>query len=192
MTQYAAIVTSRSNEHRRVLAALENVDARSIVFGVLRQELDSYIRVLYLLSVDTEERIHLLKQSLEGKKWTHLNKRSRITDRDMVEHSNRLDGWSRNVYEFGCAFIHLSTFHKEGDHILYADESEAEVEKVRNHIMFYHDVEIEIPIRLQQILEIAPQIFGKITDNLEGDLKALIKGGHGSDWADWTDLDSID
>ena len=107
----------------------------------------------------------------------------------MVEHSNKLDGWSRNVYEFGCAFIHLSNFHNQGEHFLFTQENNSEATKVKEYIKYYHNYEIDVPIRLTQIVELAPQIFDKVSSNLIDYLTALEKGYQGSDWTDWPELD---
>ena len=34
-----------------------------------------------------------------------------ITDKEMVELAQELQGWTESVYKFGCAFIHLSGLH---------------------------------------------------------------------------------
>ena len=40
--------------------------------------------------------------------WQRENGRGRVTDREMVDLANRLQGWTASVYEFGRGFIHLS------------------------------------------------------------------------------------
>lgn len=78
--------------------------------SVLRQELDSMVRVIFLLSQTLEERNHLMNQTLSGQKWK-LRNNATVTDRQMVDLADTLNGWTKSVYKFGCAFIHLSAFH---------------------------------------------------------------------------------
>jgi hypothetical protein len=85
--------------------------------AVLRQELDSMIRVIYLLSQsDIAFRDELIQASVEGKQWVAKGTKHRVTDKEMVELANELHGWTESVYRFGCAFIHLSslTFVQSG------------------------------------------------------------------------------
>lgn len=89
-----------------------------ILFGncisILRQELDSFVRVIYLGQIsDFNERERLMSQTLSGEKWilTSNNKLKQITEKDMVDKANELKGYVHYVYKFGCGFIHLSDFH---------------------------------------------------------------------------------
>ena len=85
------------------------------MMSILRQELDSLIRVLYLLSItDIDERERLMSCTLSGERWkitTNNGKKAIVTDAVMVEASQNFEGWAKSVYKFGCAFIHLSNFH---------------------------------------------------------------------------------
>ncbi len=86
--------------------------------AILRQEVDSMIRVIYLLSItDLSERQRLIEASVSGNPWTIKGKKAQITDREMAELSGRLHGWVASVYKFGCAFIHLSSFHDYNERI---------------------------------------------------------------------------
>lgn len=87
----------------------------SPAFSLLRQELDSMIRVIYLLAVkDPHERSRLIKATLRGERWKVQTARGKfrdVTDREMVDLAQGLQGWTQSVYRFGCAFVHLSDFH---------------------------------------------------------------------------------
>jgi hypothetical protein len=77
--------------------------------AVLRQELDSMVRCIFLLSVsDRHYRNRLIADAVNGRQWRAQDGKGKLTDRDMVELSSKLHGWTRNVYAFGCGFIHLS------------------------------------------------------------------------------------
>jgi hypothetical protein len=112
-------IRNRSNEHRQAVHLLSYAELPSQIVSILRQELDSMVRVVYLLTIpDMILRDELIKASVEGNQWeltTTKGKKRRVTDKEMVELANHLQGWTRSVYRFGCAFIHLSNFHDYQD-----------------------------------------------------------------------------
>jgi hypothetical protein len=60
----------------------------SPAFSILRQELDSMVRVIYLLQQNVVERVRLISLTLDGDKWqveTNNGKMRHVTDRDMVD-----------------------------------------------------------------------------------------------------------
>jgi hypothetical protein len=103
-------VRARSAENRQAMAAVRNLPGQMV--SILRQELDSMIRVIFLLSQsDRQYRSFLIENSVAGKGWRQQNSRQLVTDREMVELADALHGWTRSIYDFGCAFIHLSNLH---------------------------------------------------------------------------------
>lgn len=90
-------VRSRSREHRQAMNLLASARLAGQMVAVLRQELDSMVRVIYLLDKDIARRTQLIDESVSGKKW------SRVTDKEMVDLSQNLQGWTRSVYKFGCS-----------------------------------------------------------------------------------------
>ena len=89
------MIRNRSDENRRAMdcfSAPHNV--LSPAFSILRQELDSMIRVIYLLQIDNlAERRRLIKSTLLGERWkvpTSKGKFRDVTDREMVDLSQRL------------------------------------------------------------------------------------------------------
>ena len=104
-------VRERSQENRQAMSLLHGAALLGQAVGVLRQELDSMVRVIYLLSVtDRVRRAQLITAAASGKSWKGA-KSGRVTDREMVELAQELHGWTGSVYRFGCAFIHLSSYH---------------------------------------------------------------------------------
>src|SRR5438094_8355770 len=99
-------IRARSTEHREAIHLLHGRRLFSQVLAILRQELDSMVRVIYLLSIaDKPYRQQLIDASANGEKWTAKGKKACITDREMVELAQSLHGWTRSVYKFGCAFL---------------------------------------------------------------------------------------
>lgn len=170
-------VRTRSEEHRRAVWLLYAERLPSPIVSILRQELDSMVRVIYLLSVpDADYREELLKASVEGRQWTEKGGKKRITDREMVNLATKLQGWTESVYRFGCAFIHLSSFHdyKERDpmHMISADEKQA----ILKHMRHYHGGPIEPDPKFDDLIPYLPQVFEKISSNLEHYVRDLENG----------------
>jgi hypothetical protein len=149
----------------------------SVMASILRQELDSMVRVIYLLSIQSlDERNRLVAETLKGEVWTVITsngKSKKITDREMVDAANQLHGWALSVYKFGCAFIHLSNFHAYSDsnpfEMLCADEQSY----IINHLRHYHGGPSSDNPTFDELTEYFPRVFEKITGNLEFYLKDL-------------------
>ncbi len=109
--KYCQIIRNRSEENEKSVELLYPSEHYGQVMSILRQELDSMVRCIYLLNfADLEIRELLITQTLEGERWRYPNRKI-ITDKEMVAIANGLQGWTNSVYKFGCAFIHLSNFH---------------------------------------------------------------------------------
>lgn len=97
--RFCEIIRKRSKEHSEAIRRVH--DLPGMMVSILRQELDSMVRAIYLLNIDDiVERNRLITQTLNGEKWTVLTvngKNKTVTDRDMVELSNTLQGWTLSV-----------------------------------------------------------------------------------------------
>jgi hypothetical protein len=170
-------VRSRSNDHRNSIRLLYPARISSQIVSILRQELDSMIRVIYLLSIsDMIYRDELIKASVEGRVWTEKSGNRRITDRDMVDLATKLQGWTESVYRFGCAFIHLSGFHDYQERDLMDMVSHDEKMAVLEHMMYYHGGPLEPDPKFDDLIPYLPQVFEKIASNLECYVKDLEAG----------------
>lgn len=93
------MIRARSEENRRAMHCFLNPHGvLSPAFSILRQELDSMIRVIYLLQLaHLAERSRLIKSTLQGEKWkvqTPKGKFRDVTDREMIDLSQQLQGWT--------------------------------------------------------------------------------------------------
>jgi hypothetical protein len=141
-------------------------------FGILRQELDSLIRVIYLLSItDRKHREELITASTEGRKWK-IGKKP-ITDREMVDLAQTLHGWTQSVYLFGCGFIHLSKLHDHRHRDPMKDINPIEKANIVRHLRHYHGGPVNDDPSFDEIIPFLPGVFMKIHDNLEYYLKSL-------------------
>lgn len=167
-------VLSRSKDHRRAMALLATANIPSQMIAILRQELDSLVRVIYLLSQDPDRRQLLLQASVNGELWQKPTGRGRVTDREMVDLAQHLLGWTRSVYNFGCAFIHLSNLHDYNDRDPMLLLPTQERESILEHCRFYHGGPVNGGF--QDLLPYLPPALEKVSDNLEHYLEMLQAG----------------
>lgn len=170
-------VRDRSQENRRAISLLHSAALLGQTVGILRQELDSMVRVIYLLSItDRVRRAQLIRAAANGKRWKH-EKSGRITDREMVDLVQSLHGWTGSVYRFGCAFIHLSSYHdyKSRDPIEGLDAQERT--DLLRHMRHYHGGPPNDDFTFHDLARFLPAIFDKIASNLECYIAVLEQDG---------------
>lgn len=167
-------IRSRSAEHRMAVQLLCQGNLPSQIVAILRQELDSMIRVIYLLSIsNSKHRVELIQASIEGKIWRQTGKKGKITDKDMLLLANKMQGWSESVYRFGCGFIHLSNFHDYRFRDPLEQINSAEKETILKYMRYYHGGPLDPNPTFNDLLPYLPSVFEKITSNLECYLKDL-------------------
>lgn len=178
MHEFIKLIKSRSDEHGIAFSRIH--DLPGSMMSILRQELDSLIRVLYLLSIsDLEERNRLMACTVNGKQWkisTPKGKLVKVTDAQMVEVSEKFGGWASSVYRFGCAFIHLSNFHGYNTSNPLTTLSAEERGNILDHMRYYHHGPESDNPTFQDLANYFPRVFEKIKDNLECYLELLAEG----------------
>ncbi|TKZ17998.1 hypothetical protein FAP39_13660 [Shimia litoralis] len=169
-------VRSRSAEHRRAMDLLSESGLSGQMISVLRQELDSMVRVIYLLTQDQQRRENLIHASVNGKRWLREGSKKPVTDREMVELARKLHGWARSVYLFGCSFIHLSNLHDYNDRDPFLLVSEQERRSLIDHCRHYHGGPNSNAKSFSALLPYLPKVLEKVSNNLEYYLGELEKG----------------
>lgn len=144
--------------------------------SVLRQELDSMVRVIYLLTLNPERRELMIEASVKGEKWLQESSRAAVTDREMVELAQTLQGWTQSVYKFGCAFIHLSGLHDYNDRDPLAQLPVQERSDILEHCRHYHGGPSADEAGFEALIPFLPRVLEKIASNLEYYLVALEQG----------------
>lgn len=144
--------------------------------SVLRQELDSMVRVIYLLTQSSERRELLIEASVKGEKWSQASSRAPVTDREMVDLAQALQGWTQSVYKFGCAFIHLSGLHDYNDRDSLAQLPSQERSDILEHCRHYHGGPSTNEAGFDALVPFLPRVLDKIAGNLECYLAALENG----------------
>jgi len=170
-------IRDRSEEHRTAVAHLRPVRTYGAIVGILRQELDSMIRVIYLLATaDRSRRTSLVKDAVSGRRWRKEGGRGVVTDAEMVNVADSLHGWTRSVYKFGCAFIHLSSFHDYNHRDPLAQIPVAERAAILEHMRFYHGGPATDTPTFDELALFFPSVFEKIASNLECYVRDLEAG----------------
>jgi len=170
--QFCKIVRQRSKDNKQAIGLLSRTGLTGQVMSILRQELDSMVRVIFLLSQSIDERNHLINLTLTGKKWK-LRSNANVTDKQMVELADTLNGWTESVYKFGCAFIHLSSFHDYAFNDPFENLGEDEIYSVKTHLNRYHGFPLTTELTMHSISFYLPMVFDKIESNLECYIKNL-------------------
>lgn len=169
-------VSNRSSEHQRAMGLLAEARLAGQMVAVLRQELDSMVRVIYLLTQKPERRETLLDASVRGEQWTREASRAKITDKDMVDLAQKLQGWTLSVYKFGCAFIHLSSLHDYNDRDPLFLISSEERHDILEHCRSYHGGPMDDAATFQDLVPYFPRVLDKISGNLDCYLEMLENG----------------
>ena len=149
----------------------------SVMVALLRQELDSMIRVLYLLTIrDREVRRTLIAASLIGDRWRYPGRRL-VTDADMVARASVIRGWAEDAYRFGCAFIHLSNFHDHEATDPFRVLPDDEKAQILGHMRGYHGGPLIDDPGFADLAPWFPPVLRKIAENLECYLVELESDG---------------
>jgi hypothetical protein len=175
---FCSMIRNRSAENQQAIRCFSQPrGVLSPAISILRQELDSMIRVIYLLAIeDLSERHRLIESTVRGERWkvkTFRGKWRDVTDREMVELAQQLQGWTQSVYKFGCAFVHLSDFHNHFAENPFNKLDESEKQDILSHMRYYHGGPSHNNLDMAELAFYLPQIFEKITSNLECYLKHI-------------------
>ncbi|MFG1961239.1 hypothetical protein [Nonomuraea sp. NPDC049028] len=170
---FCRTVKARSQEHHQAMEIALERGWWAIAGSVLRMELDSMIRVIYLLhSPDTRDRI--LASCVTGNGFK--DGRNRIPDRQMISVATGDNHWVNAVYRFGNKFVHLTDAHDYAD----VDPCQAydQKDEVVNYLNRYHGGKLPgqplgASSTLPDIAAYAPLVLDKITSNLLGYLERL-------------------
>lgn len=177
---FCRAVEARSQEHRKVLDVAVAHGWWAIASTVLRMELDSMIRVIYLVRTP-DERDHILASCVGGRGFKNV--RGRVRDLTMLYIAKTADyGWIQAVYDFGNKFVHLTDAHD------YAEVDPFPVYENRAEVIDYlnyyhrgkvHDRPLEDGSTLGDIAAYAPYVLEKIATNLRmhiEELRAAVAG----------------
>lgn len=173
---FCQMIRNRSRENQSAILRIS--DSISPAISILRQELDSMVRVIYLLNQTKTERERLIQLTLQGKKWNSVSNNGKyqpLTDKMLVSLANALEGWTEYVYKFGCSFTHLSDFHNYHSKNPFDSISTTDKANILNYMRQYHGGPMTDDITIGEFARYIPAVFEKISSNLECYLKDLEK-----------------
>jgi len=130
-------------------------------------ELDSLVRVYDFNNADSERQERLLNDFFGGNKWSK-------SDRQMVNNLSRSLGWAEHIYDFCCAFIHLSPYHdwvSTSDIPNLSQEKRryivSEIKSQQNDVWGYDTtLSINEDFGFNELIPFVPHIFKKLRGNL--------------------------
>lgn len=172
--KFCKILRERSDENKKAINLMIQNGLYGQAISILRQELDSMVRVIFLLNEpNLSIRTHFIDQTLNNQKWTLPNSRTVVTDRNMVDLANTLFGWAQSVYKLGCAFIHLSPMsnYKNGNPFLQL--SREEIENIKLHLNDYHGFPLTNGLTMESVTPYLLRVFTKVSDNLKSYIDGL-------------------
>lgn len=164
--QFCKILRERSTEHISAGQLLFDNGHYGQVISVLRQELDSLVRVVFLLSKDLNTRQHLINQTLRNIRWSQPNSKSIVTDRQMVELTNKLHGWTNSVYRLGCAFIHLTPMADYKNSNPFQQLTQMEINDIKQHLHNYHGFSLSESLSMETVSPFLIKVLDKVSGNL--------------------------
>jgi len=170
--KFYAIVKARSAENERALNSLLQGNCYALVGAIIRMELDSLVRVFDFSNSDPTKQEKILDDFFEGKKWSNY-------DRNMVNALSRKLGWAEHIYDFCCAFVHLSPYHDwaSTDDIpnLTQDKRRQIVSAIKGQQddVWGYDTTFVIneDFGFNDLLPFVPHIFKKLKSNLPYEMK---------------------
>lgn len=164
--KFCELIRKRSEENKSAVDILFSSNHYGQVASILRQELDSMVRCIFLLNLPIPERERLIQLTLNGERWRNSNG-SIVTDKSMVDISNNLQGWSNSVYKFGCAFIHLSNFHDYDNNDIFQTLDATERRDIKQFMNNYHNYDLNEELTFDSVKPYLFKVFIKIYDNLK-------------------------
>lgn len=100
--QFFEAIRQRSDEHQKAFDFAVREKMYSQMGSIIRQELDSFIRLDYYFELKETDRQEVIRKFFN-------NEKAFPRDSELVKRMQW--GWLRHIYNVGCAFIHLSRYH---------------------------------------------------------------------------------
>ena len=158
--QLKSIVEKRLGENWKSFRILYKLKHYDNCISIMCQELDQYIKLLYILKQPYDKKEHLINCSINSKKWD-------VLDQDIDLFAKSLTGWDLAIYEFRNVFNKLTINYN----YLLRDPlngiNESDKESIFKYINEYHDNEFTRNYSLAELVPVLPMIFNRITDNIK-------------------------
>ena len=170
-------IDARTNENQKAFNLLYEQKCYGVCIGIIRQELDSLLRAMYLIDSSgykfRSNAFDLIKNSVEIGEWKFLNasgKIQRVSDKEMLSEG----GWEAVVYKFGCGLIHLSDKHLYRDFDPIIKLSVTEKSNIIGYLKKFHEYDKDV-VNMDDIINYLPKIYQKIYENIESCLESYVE-----------------
>ncbi len=138
--------------------------------SILCQELDQYIRLLFLFKQPQHIRDELIGHSINNQKWYYTNNENKkviITDQHIEDFAKGLQEWDSDIFEFRNIFykITINFNYILRDPIKGLNEMEREL--LYKYIREYHDSDFPKQYSINDLFPILPAIFTRIYESIK-------------------------
>ena len=175
---FLRVVRARSAENWTSFGALLKERNFGNAIALLRLEIDTFLRLVYLQSVDDVTASTLISDFLKGRRWKcRVKSKVRLVrDRDMVNLAKREYFWVEIAYDFGCQLIHLSKIHDYETVDPFAMMAPQAKQTIIDFLREYHQYQGQ-DIDLPRFVAVVPKVMGKIRGKVRAYSSALEQRG---------------
>jgi hypothetical protein len=169
LIEFKQMIRHRLDENWKSFNILLKMNHYGNCISIMCQELDQMIAILFLLNRNEAERKHLLNLSANSHRWYFQNnedKKQYITEKDLFSFADTLEGWDKDIYEFGLSFNKLSINYNYlmKDPIIGMNDSDKK--KIFTYINKYHDTNFPLKFKLMELVPLLEEVFYRITENI--------------------------
>ena len=167
LNEFLRTVRARSDENAEALALLLDAGKLGVAVGLLRQEIDTFVRLVYLCAIAPSEAQRLISDFGTGERWRRQAGTGRITDREMVDVATQQYFWVDVAYRFGCRLIHLSQLHDYATVDPFTRIPVADTSEIVSYLGSFHgypDHDIDMSRFIDLLPAVMNKIRGKVTD----------------------------
>ena len=169
-TEYKNMIQHRLEENWKSFNILLGLNHYGNCISIICQELDQFIRVLFLLKQNSIEKENFINNSINNQKWYRIGsngKKEYITEESISLFAKTLTGWESSIYKFGYVFENVSKNFNYvlKDPIKGLDDKERKI--VSDYVKEYHDNNFPKDYTIEDLMPVFPMIFMKISNSIK-------------------------
>ncbi|AIE87691.1 hypothetical protein OP10G_4323 [Fimbriimonas ginsengisoli Gsoil 348] len=143
--------------------------------AILREEMESLVKVMYLLRLDMGEREATARNVLDGRGFCDPSGQP-ITDQEMLAVAGTLHGWAKIVYTFARVFIHFASLYSFASRDPLDQLTTAERRTIVDHLNGCHEGRLNDKSPFDALAPLLVRVFNNISMNLTCYLAILEAG----------------
>ncbi|MEP6615862.1 MAG: hypothetical protein ABJA57_04755 [Ginsengibacter sp.] len=171
-TNFIKLIGERSSVDNSLLSSLLDQNLYAQAIAILSQDIDSLLRVAYLLTIgDRTERNNLMESMVKGEEWKSGKKNTSGTDMAAtVVHYNK---WISEVFDFGNLFSNITDHHdlKKDDPLVSL--SSIQKTTMRYYLSTYHQFSYDMQMTFLNVSAYLPKVAAKVSSNLKRNMVDL-------------------